>query len=241
MAIVGPHEDWEALGRRYMLSPEALRAANPQIGAPRAGDEIAIPLLGGSPSAHAGAAERAHADSRHHDPAAASDGHDFFTRLTPAPLTHRPVPGGITSGVSGSRYNPVLHKRMAHTGDDMHARMGESVGAAGDGVVVCARMVPGYGNLVVIYHGAGRASGYAHLSQISVRERQVLRAGQQVGEVGATGHATGPHLHFEVRDGLNPQIPGLKGNGAPLDPGRFLANMSAPRYLAATSSRGRQG
>lgn len=89
---------------------------------------------------------------------------------------------------------------MVHTGIDLQAPSGARVGAAGRGCVAVAGWnAGGYGNLVVIQHRLGMTSWYAHLSSIAVRRGRCLSAGQLVGRVGATGHAFGPHLHFELR------------------------------------------
>ena len=87
-----------------------------------------------------------------------------------------------------------------HTGIDLEASTGRAVRAASRGSVVFAGFdTGGYGNLVVLRHARGVTSWYAHLSRIAVRRGHRIRAGALVGRVGATGNATGPHLHFEVR------------------------------------------
>ncbi|MDX6723686.1 MAG: hypothetical protein QOD44_508 [Solirubrobacteraceae bacterium] len=86
-----------------------------------------------------------------------------------------------------------------HTGVDFVAPAGAPVVAAGRGCVTFAGFDDGYGLLVVIAHGAGVTSWYAHLSHRDLSPGQCVAAGARVGLVGATGHATGPHLHFEVR------------------------------------------
>jgi peptidoglycan hydrolase-like protein with peptidoglycan-binding domain len=89
---------------------------------------------------------------------------------------------------------------MFHTGIDYPAAYGTPVAAAGRGCVSSAGYDSGgYGKLVVIQHRAGMTSWYAHLARISVRPGQCVVAGSRIGTVGATGHATGPHLHFELR------------------------------------------
>jgi murein DD-endopeptidase MepM/ murein hydrolase activator NlpD len=89
-----------------------------------------------------------------------------------------------------------------HTGIDFPAPRGTPVSAAGRGCVSSTGYDSGgYGNLVVIQHRAGMTSWYAHLSRISVRRGECVVAGNRVGRVGATGNATGPHLHFELRVG----------------------------------------
>jgi murein DD-endopeptidase MepM/ murein hydrolase activator NlpD len=87
-----------------------------------------------------------------------------------------------------------------HTGIDLAAGAGTPVGAAGRGCVLSAGWnAGGYGNLVIVGHRLGMTSWYAHLSRIGVRPGQCVMAGSRIGRVGATGNATGPHLHFELR------------------------------------------
>jgi murein DD-endopeptidase MepM/ murein hydrolase activator NlpD len=113
-----------------------------------------------------------------------------------------PRPAIVTSPFGGGRHHP---------GIDIKGTTGDPVTAAGTGTVVLAGMAPagysGYGNVVLIDHGGGIATLYAHLSRVDVAMGQVVQQGQQVGAVGMTGMATGPHLHFEVRV-----------NGTPTDP-----------------------
>jgi murein DD-endopeptidase MepM/ murein hydrolase activator NlpD len=100
----------------------------------------------------------------------------------------------------GDRFGPRGNR--FHTGIDYPAPAGTPVGAAGRGRVVSAAWDSGgYGKLVVIEHPQGVRSAYAHLSSTAVRSGQWVVAGTRVGTVGATGFATGPHLHFEVRVG----------------------------------------
>jgi hypothetical protein len=101
---------------------------------------------------------------------------------------------------AGDRFGP--RGDMMHTGVDFPAASGTPVGAAGHGCVSSAGYDSGgYGNLVVIQHRAGMTSWYAHLSRITVSPGECVVAGTRIGLVGATGHATGPHLHFELRVG----------------------------------------
>ncbi len=111
-----------------------------------------------------------------------------------------PISGIVTSNF-GWRDN-----RM-HKGMDIDLRRGDQVHAAFDGMVRIARYNSGYGNVVIVRHYNGLETVYAHLSKIKVRPGQVVIAGQTLGLGGATGHATGSHLHFEVRfkgHALNP-------------------------------------
>lgn len=110
----------------------------------------------------------------------------------------RPVPGEITGGF-GERLHPILGVVRMHTGVDMRAGYGAPIAAAAAGEVVWAAWRDGYGNTVIIDHGNQYATLYAHQSAVRVAVGQSVQAGQIVGEVGATGLATGPHLHFEVR------------------------------------------
>ena len=128
----------------------------------------------------------------------------------PGACQARPVPGGISSGF-GARYHPVLHYTRMHTGADMSAGSGTPIRACRSGTVVIAGSQGGYGNTVVVDHGGGMATLYAHQSRLGVSPGQVVNAGDVIGYVGSTGMSTGPHLHFEVR---------LSGN--PVDPAPYL-------------------
>ena len=104
----------------------------------------------------------------------------------------------VTSGFA-MRFHPVLQKWRAHKGVDYGAPTGTAVRAVGDGVVDFAGWQNGYGNVIQIKHANDRATLYAHLSRINVRVGQRVDQGLVIGNVGATGWATGPHLHFEVK------------------------------------------
>lgn len=118
----------------------------------------------------------------------------------------RPAGGGIVSGF-GMRFHPILHRSRMHTGVDIGAGHGAPIYAAAAGVVVFAGSMRGYGNVVVVDHGGGISTLYAHCSALLVSDGQSVSQGQTIARVGATGLATGPHLHFEVRR-----------NGSPVDP-----------------------
>jgi murein DD-endopeptidase MepM/ murein hydrolase activator NlpD len=110
----------------------------------------------------------------------------------------RPVPGVITSSF-GWRVHPVLGTRRLHAGTDFRGASGDPIRAAEAGTVVLAGVKGGYGNCVIIDHGDGLATLYAHQSQILVSEGEQVERGEVIGRVGSTGMSTGPHLHFEVR------------------------------------------
>jgi len=120
-----------------------------------------------------------------------------------------PVQGHITSGF-GYRTHPIYHVRKLHTGIDIGASYGAPIHAAAGGVVVFAGRWGGYGNCVIIDHGGGLSTLYGHCSSLSVSEGQEVKQGQKIAAVGATGLATGPHLHFETRR-----------NGRPVNPSGF--------------------
>ncbi len=104
----------------------------------------------------------------------------------------------VTSGFS-MRLHPILGSWKQHKGVDLGAPSGTPVHAVGDGVVDFAGWQNGYGNVVEIRHGNDRSTLYAHLSRITVKRGEHVDQGEQVGAVGMTGWATGPHLHFEVK------------------------------------------
>ncbi|MCA1845752.1 MAG: peptidoglycan DD-metalloendopeptidase family protein, partial [Actinobacteria bacterium] len=121
-----------------------------------------------------------------------------------------PVAAPVSSGF-GIRVHPILGDVRMHTGMDYAAGTGAPIKAAGNGIVVWAGPRGGYGNAVIIDHRNGLATLYAHQSRVNVTVGQKVSTGQVVGFVGQTGMATGPHLHFEVRE-----------LGAPVDPALYL-------------------
>jgi murein DD-endopeptidase MepM/ murein hydrolase activator NlpD len=112
----------------------------------------------------------------------------------------------ITSGFA-VRLHPIMRDWRAHRGVDYAAPHGTPVRTVGDGVVEFVGWQNGYGNVVQIEHGNDKSTLYAHLSQVDVRRGQRVEQGQRIGAVGATGWATGPHLHFEFRVGGQHQDP----------------------------------
>jgi murein DD-endopeptidase MepM/ murein hydrolase activator NlpD len=121
-----------------------------------------------------------------------------------------PVVAPITSPF-GYRTHPILGYQKFHSGMDFGADYGTIIYAADSGNVVFAGWYGGYGNAVIIEHGNGISSLYAHTAEVYVTEGQAIQKGQPVAAVGSTGFSTGPHLHFEVRI-----------NGEPVDPAQYL-------------------
>jgi murein DD-endopeptidase MepM/ murein hydrolase activator NlpD len=121
-----------------------------------------------------------------------------------------PVSGPITSPF-GMRADPNGHGFRMHTGMDIAAPTGQTIVAAAGGRIIFAGWYGGYGNAIILDHGGQTSTLYGHCSQIFVAVGQDVQRGQAIGAVGATGDATGPHLHFEVRI-----------NGVPVDPAGHL-------------------
>lgn len=117
----------------------------------------------------------------------------------------------------GMRYHPIHHRYMGHKGVDLAAPSGTPVYASADGTVGKAEWFGGYGNYIQIEHGGDIETRYGHLSAYAVAAGDHVHKGELIGYVGATGDATGPHLHYEVRiagDAVDP-MPYLEGsNGA---------------------------
>ena len=148
------------------------------------------------------------------DPAAgAGDGIDNGEDDPPMPTTRKPTrtptgtptrssaphaSSGVTSGF-GPRVDPIDGTTKNHTGLDLRAASGSPILATADGVVRSAGPRGGYGNAVELDHGGGLTTLYGHASQVLVKPGEKVSAGQEIGVVGQTGRATGPHLHFELR------------------------------------------
>lgn len=109
-----------------------------------------------------------------------------------------PVHGRLT-GSFGERLDPFNGEGTFHSGVDISSAYGERVEAAAAGIVVGAEHRPGYGRVVILDHGFGISTWYAHLSGFRVYAGMRVRRGDVIGYVGSSGKATGPHLHYEVR------------------------------------------
>jgi len=121
-----------------------------------------------------------------------------------------PTIGGIGSGF-GQRLHPILGYYRMHTGLDMGGNYGDPIYATNNGTVIVAGVQGGYGNAIVVDHGEGLSSLYAHQQSFEVGVGAEVSRGQIIGYVGSTGMSTGPHLHFEMRM-----------FGTPIDPMPFM-------------------
>jgi murein DD-endopeptidase MepM/ murein hydrolase activator NlpD len=110
-----------------------------------------------------------------------------------------PVHGAIRS-VFGPRRDPINGRQRFHKGIDIAAPRGTPIAAAGAGTVIFAGRNHGYGNMVMIEHADGRRTLYGHAERLFVTAGDTVAAGQTIAAVGSTGHSTGPHVHFEVRE-----------------------------------------
>lgn len=122
-----------------------------------------------------------------------------------------PTAGWLSSAYSSMRSHPLLHESRPHEGIDVVAPRGTPILAPGAGTVVSARRETGYGNTVVIDHGHGIVTRYAHASRMLVQAGQRVRRGDQIALVGNSGLSTSPHLHYEVHV-----------NGRPVNPLRYV-------------------
>ena len=125
------------------------------------------------------------------------------------PFAHGSPVAGYTSSGFGYRLHPLENKVKFHYGTDFAANSGTTVCAFADGTVLAAGQSEGYGNYVKLGHAGGYATLYGHCSKLLVRAGETVTLGQPIALVGATGKATGPHLHFELmHDGYyyNPEF-----------------------------------
>lgn len=123
----------------------------------------------------------------------------------------RPTPAGWYTSGFGKRIHPVTGKRVMHKGLDIAGYTGMEILAPADGTVIWLGGRGGYGKTVVLDHGYGVQSHFAHLNNYRVRLGQRVHRGDVIAEMGSTGISTGPHLHYEVRR-----------HGRPLDPRNFI-------------------
>jgi murein DD-endopeptidase MepM/ murein hydrolase activator NlpD len=135
-----------------------------------------------------------------------------------------PVQGIVTSSF-GARLDPFKGEGAFHTGIDISASQGDAVRAPADGMVLKAGMGTGYGREVIVDHGHGVETLYAHLSGFAVIAGQDVRRGDILGYVGSSGHSTGPHLHYEVRI-----------HDTPVNPSKYLHDVATPQLASTPTS-----
>lgn len=118
-----------------------------------------------------------------------------------------PIASTMITSEYGWRVHPIFGTSRYHSGIDIGADYGEAVWASAGGVVVHSGWLGGYGKAVIIDHGGGISTLYAHNSKLTVGEGETVYQGQVVAYAGSTGYSTGPHLHFEVREYGEPVSP----------------------------------
>ncbi len=122
------------------------------------------------------------------------------TAYTPTSRFTWPIHGAVSSKY-GRRWGSF------HSGIDILGSSGTPIKTAASGKVIYSGIEPGYGKLVIVYHGGGFSTVYAHASKLLVKKGQRVKRGQLVARVGSTGRSTGPHLHFEIRRGSDAENP----------------------------------
>jgi murein DD-endopeptidase MepM/ murein hydrolase activator NlpD len=135
-----------------------------------------------------------------------------------------PVQGVVTSSF-GARLDPFNGEGAFHTGIDIATNQGDAVRAPADGTVVKVGTGSGYGREIMVDHGHGLQTLYAHLSGFAVVAGQDVRRGDILGYVGSSGHSTGPHLHYEVRI-----------HDTPVNPAKYLHALPAKQLASTTSA-----
>jgi murein DD-endopeptidase MepM/ murein hydrolase activator NlpD len=132
---------------------------------------------------------------------------------------------GVLRSAFGGRTDPFSGEGAFHTGVDLAAPVGTQVRVTADGVVARVSWAGAYGRLIVVDHGNGLQTYYAHLSQFLVLAGQEVRRGEVIALSGGTGRATGPHMHYEVRV-----------SGTPINPYKYLAKADVNRVTRHASS-----
>ena len=132
----------------------------------------------------------------------------------------KPTEGWITSGF-GYRTSPFTGKREFHKGIDIATRIGQPIISTADGVVTYSGYEGGFGNVVMVEHGYGFSTRYAHCSRIIAKVGNRVRRGQIIAYVGNTGRSTGPHLHYEIRVW-----------GVPVNPMKYILDIEPSKIYA---------
>ncbi len=198
---IGPLEPGESRDAKVSSSPAAVSiAAVAGFGGPAPGEELEGKLDA--------LVEEAQRNER-----SLSELHRYFEdqkSLLASTPSIWPARGWVTSDF-GTRLDPYTADRVMHKGLDIANSVGAPVVAPSDGVVVFAGTEGGYGKVIVIDHGYGVKTRYAHLAELVVKLGEKVKRGQRIAAIGNTGRSTGPHLHYEVRV-----------NGIPENPRKFI-------------------
>ena len=193
----------EAVCKRYGVSVEKLKQVNAtiDIASLKAGDEIFLP--GAYPHALAN-------DKEAEQPSAPKNGKTAKKLDIPVKKANQPYRWPLMGRINspfGWRQHPITRRRNFHTGIDIKSERGALVRGAAEGKVAYSGWMGGYGKVLVIDHPNGQSTLYAHCSTLLVKQGASVSRGQDVARVGTTGASTGPHLHFEVRNGNSPVNP----------------------------------
>lgn len=182
-------------GDRFTIVYETLSDNNGEHA--KSGRVLAVEFINKNKSHHAVYFQSSNGNGGYYTP----DGESLRKAFLRSPLTF----SRISSGFSNSRFHPVLKEWRAHKGIDYAAPTGTPVKATADGIVQFSGSQRGYGNIVILKHRGQYETAYGHLSRFAKGQKKGLRVSQGdiIGYVGATGMATGPHLHYELRvDGV---------------------------------------
>ncbi|MDR1620784.1 MAG: LysM peptidoglycan-binding domain-containing M23 family metallopeptidase [Synergistaceae bacterium] len=191
------------VAKRYQVSVDKIRKVNPTVDlvSLKTGSEIFLP--GARPEA---IAEPRAASNAKKSPEAASAKNSSGVVQKSSRSFRWPVMGKINSPF-GWRRHPITRRRDFHTGLDIKASRGTVIRSSREGQVVYSGWMGGYGKVVVVEHSGGQSTLYAHCSSLLVKQGAKISVGQNIARVGSTGRTTGPHLHFEVRNGNSPVNP----------------------------------
>ncbi len=208
----------EAVAKRYGVSKTKMRQVNINVDTAnlKTGDEIFLP--GAKPDGlmehkdDVKIAEIKKADKSSKTKAAKNDKSVKSVKIPKGEVAvakgafRWPIMGRINSPF-GWRYHPITKRRDFHTGIDIKANRNDPIKAAAPGRVVYSGWMGGYGKVLVIEHLNGQSSLYAHCSSLLVGKGENVSSGKLIAKIGTTGRSTGPHLHFEIRNGNSPVNP----------------------------------
>ncbi len=215
-------ETIESVAKRYGVSMNKLRQVNlnANTSALKAGDEIFLP--GAKPDGlmeqkekevKVAEVKKSEKSSKTSSKTAKNDKNEKNVKLQKGEVAvintgafRWPIMGRINSPF-GWRYHPITKRRDFHTGIDIKANRNDPIKAAAPGRVVYSGWMGGYGKVLVIEHFNGQSSLYAHCSSLLVGKGENVSSGKLIAKIGTTGRSTGPHLHFEIRNGNSPVNP----------------------------------